>query len=299
MHYPELSAELIHTCLLEGKVNVTPEQIFFERRDGRWLVEWGRKQLAWCAANEDGTARLDVERKVLALLKNQVSFTVPEILYVAADATFDIRTRLEGIVAPDRVHEHLRNNPDVARRLGNWIGKALAELHTVIKSGTIPTWLPRKTCWPEPASWILERLPAVIGHDPLVTEIAALLDCYENLQISDDDLVLAHTDLGLHNLVLAADSFEPCGLIDFEAAAYVDRHCDFRYLILDFADTTLLTSAWQTYEAVTGIPPILSRILLYNAASACCYLAYRAGIPPETRWCGRTLAEDLADHTRS
>jgi hypothetical protein len=34
-------------------------------------------------------------------------------------------------------------------------------------------------------------------------------------------------------------------------------------------------------------------VLLYNAACAVTFLAFRAGIAPDTRWCGRTLAEDV------
>jgi hypothetical protein len=33
--------------------------------------------------------------------------------------------------------------------------------------------------------------------------------------------------------------------------------------------------------------------LLYNAACAVTFLAFRADREPEERWCGRTLAEDL------
>jgi hypothetical protein len=35
------------------------------------------------------------------------------------------------------------------------------------------------------------------------------------------------------------------------------------------------------------------RVRLCNAASAICFLAFRRGVPPEERSCGRTLAEDL------
>jgi hypothetical protein len=36
-----------------------------------------------------------------------------------------------------------------------------------------------------------------------------------------------------------------------------------------------------------------SRIRLYNAACAISYLSFRAGVPPDQKSCGRTLAEDL------
>jgi len=36
-----------------------------------------------------------------------------------------------------------------------------------------------------------------------------------------------------------------------------------------------------------------SRVRLYNAACAISFLAFRRGVPPDARSCGRTLAEDL------
>ena len=36
-----------------------------------------------------------------------------------------------------------------------------------------------------------------------------------------------------------------------------------------------------------------NRIRLYNAACAIGFLAFRAGVPPEQKSCGRTLAEDM------
>jgi aminoglycoside phosphotransferase len=294
LYYPQLSAELIRSRLLEVNLDIPQERILFEQRDGRWLVQWSSDQLAWFAATEEGAARLTFERDILALVQYRCSFPIPRIIYSAPDKAFDIRTKLAGIVDPALLHERLRNDSNVASRLGCWIGAALAELHAVIKQDSVPAWLPQKASWPEPASWIRERLPAVIGNNPLIAEINSLLDDYEELHVADEDLVLAHADLGLHNIVVAAGSLQPCGLIDFESAAYVDRHYDFRYLVFDFADMTLLTAACHTYETITARQLLPARILLYNAVSACCYLAYRAGIAPETQWCGRTLVEDLA-----
>jgi aminoglycoside phosphotransferase len=299
LYYPQLSAARARTLLRGAQVDIAAEQIVIEQRDARWRVEWNDNQLAWFAASEEGAAALAREREVLALVQNSCAFAVPRTLYVAADGSFDIRTRLEGVVNPAKAHEHLRNNPQAATQLGSWLDEALTQLHAAIRQENVPSWLPRKISWPEPTSWILERLPAVIGEGVLATEIAALFTHYDKLRTDDDDRVLAHTDLGLHNIVFAADSLAPLGIIDFDAAAYADRHVDFRYLIFDFADTNLLTSTCQTYTAITGNELQLSRILLHNAVSACCYLAYRAGIPADTRWCGRTLAEDLAWTTQA
>ena len=52
--------------------------------------------------------------------------------------------------------------------------------------------------------------------------------------------------------------------------------------------------AMAAYEAVVGRRLSPQRVLLYNAVSACSYLAHRFGVAQEEKCCGRTLVEDLA-----
>ena len=83
------------------------------------------------------------------------------------------------------------------------------------------------------------------------------------------------------------------GIFDYEGAAWADRHHDFRYLVFDFDRYELLDAARAVYEPAVGRAIRRERALLYNAACAVTFLAYRAGHAPGERWCGRTLAEDL------
>jgi hypothetical protein len=55
----------------------------------------------------------------------------------------------------------------------------------------------------------------------------------------------------------------------------------------------LLEAASSVYESAIGYRIQRDRVLLYNAACAVTFLAYRVGTKPEERSCGRTLAEDL------
>jgi hypothetical protein len=55
----------------------------------------------------------------------------------------------------------------------------------------------------------------------------------------------------------------------------------------------VLNAACSTYEPLVGRAIDRERVLLYNAACALSFLAYREGTGPEERSCGRTLAEDL------
>jgi hypothetical protein len=84
------------------------------------------------------------------------------------------------------------------------------------------------------------------------------------------------------------------GVFDYDEAAWADRHHDFRYLIFHHEHDHALEGALAVYEPALGRRLRRARIRLYNAACAIGFLAFRRGVAPEERWCGRTLAEDLA-----
>jgi hypothetical protein len=63
--------------------------------------------------------------------------------------------------------------------------------------------------------------------------------------------------------------------------------------VFDHGRDELLDAAVSVYEPVVGRKVQLDRVLLYNAAFAITFLAYRAGTRPDERSCGRTLEEDL------
>ena len=83
------------------------------------------------------------------------------------------------------------------------------------------------------------------------------------------------------------------GVFDYDGAAWADRHHDFRYLLFDVGREDMLDSALRIYEPAVARSLDRNRIRLYNAACAIGYLAFRAGVPPEQKSCGRTLVEDL------
>jgi hypothetical protein len=114
-----------------------------------------------------------------------------------------------------------------------------------------------------------------------------------SLPVSEADRALVHTDVGFHNLGIDSQSYTVQGLFDYDGAAWADRHHDFRYLVFDLDRYALLAAAVSAYEPVVGHRIQHERVLLYNAACAGSFLAYRAGTKPKDRSCGRTLAEDL------
>jgi hypothetical protein len=262
------------------------------RREERWLVHLPDEQMAWFAASAEGLGHLRMERRVLRLLEARCSFQVPRLLFESGDHSFDLRTKVVGLWDPMGVYQRLRQNAGLADRFGAEIGRILAEQHTRIGADDVADWLPQQVAWPEPGSWIRERVPQVVADSTLIAEIDELLAIYEGLEIGDEERALVHTDVGFHNLALDPVTLAVRGIFDFDGAAWADRCHDFRYLV-GFDRPELLAAALAVYEPATGRSLSHRRILLYNAVCAFSYLAYRLGTLPDEDSCGRTLAEDI------
>ena len=264
-----------------------------EARDGRWLVRLPAGKLAWFAASETGLAQLGIERRVLRLLEARCSFAAPRVLYESPDGEFDVRSMVPGTNEAFGVYAEVRDRPELAATMGRTIGAMLAEQHTRIRGADVAQWLPSRPAWPERCEWIRERLPTVVDDRELVARAEAVIEAYESVVVADTDRALVHTDVGFHNLGIDPRTFAVQGIFDYEGAAWADRHHDFRYLVFDFDGYDTLDAASETYESATGYAIQRSRVLLYNAACAVTFLAFRAGISPDVRWCGRTLVEDV------
>ena len=78
------------------------------------------------------------------------------------------------------------------------------------------------------------------------------------------DPVLAHADLGLHNMVVDPVSYRVLGLFDYEGAVFGDRHQEFAYMVFHSAEEPMLEGALSTYEPATGIRIDRDRVWLLN-----------------------------------
>jgi aminoglycoside phosphotransferase (APT) family kinase protein len=221
------------------------------------------------------------------------------VCYESADGELDVRTMIPGAVDPRRFYSKARDDSELAIRFGSAIGSILAEQHTRIRAADVEPWLPNRPPWPEPRAWVRERLPSVVNDRRLISRAEAVIDAYESVVVEEHDRALVHADVGFHNLAIDGESRTVRGIFDYEGAAWADRHHDFRYLVVDFDRDEMLEAACAVYEPVVGLPIRHDRVFLYNAACAVTFLAYRAGHSPGERWCGRTLAEDLAWSTEA
>ena len=236
-----------------------------------------------------------IERRVLRVLEQRCRFTAPRVIAEAPDGTVDVRTAVPGVHDTWAVFRHLKQDEAASRNVGATLGEILADLHTNVPSTDVKDWIPHRPDWPEPRAVIAERLPQVVDDPHLHAAADAVIAAYEDAieSTADSDRVLVHGDLGLHNVSIDALALRVNGIFDWETACWSDRHVDFRYLAFDVGRLELLESAIESYGQLTGVEISRERVALYNAASAIGFLAYRVGVTPETRWCGRTLREDL------
>jgi hypothetical protein len=288
-----LEAQAACKALREAGLAVAPGELRIALRDDRWAVALPGERMAWLPASAAGSARLAVERKVLRLLADRCSFSTPRIVF-ESQSGFDIRALVSGLNDPWGLYERLKTDRAWARRIGNALGTVLVEQHTRITQPDVAGWLPLQVKWPQSGDWVRSRLPHVINDKPLLGQIDAAFRRYEHVLVSPDDRVLVHADLGLHNVVVDPATAELRGVFDYDDAAWADRHYDFRYLIFHAEHEEALEAALSVYEPALGRHLDRNRIHLYNAACAIGFLAYRYGVAPHEKWCGRTLAEDLS-----
>jgi len=234
--------------------------------------------------------RLEREARVLAVLSEHCGFDIPQV--VATGAGWQLRSPVEGTVEPWRAYRRVKEDAGFAHALGTRLGEILASQHRPDLVDALAGTLPRRPHWPYPIARIEADLPRVVSDGALVRRCLAVLSRYESQIDAIARPVLTHGDLGLHNLALASDG-TLAGVFDYDDAAITDHHADFRYLILDSDDFTLLAAAVAAYRANGGQEVEFERVALFNAASAIGFLADRVGSEPGDRPAGRTLAEDL------
>lgn len=295
-----MSADLTSSqaaCILSDLgVDVSSDDLRLERRDDRWLIKWPGERIAWIAASEFAVARLQRERQILRTLQGRVPFELPIVIAQTGDGASQLRTWIQGIVDPRAVHRRVVMDPDFALKLGRSLGRAIAAIHMQDVDEFLKALLPRVPDLPTSCDEFFDKLLRVVD-DPAIhagaqSVMTSYLDILESLSVEPRALV--HGDLGFHNLVLSQDMSRIKCIIDWESACWFDPHLDFRYLLADFDHLTLFDAAVTGYEQSGGSRINRHRVVLYNAVSALGFVAHRDGVPPDVKWCGRTLAEDVA-----
>jgi aminoglycoside phosphotransferase (APT) family kinase protein len=245
-------------------------------------------KIAWFPTTDEGQRRLVKERRVLRLLERYCHFSAPRVIY-EDDTGWDLRTFVRGLVRPAYMLERIRSDTNIARLLGEDLGRILAEQHTCVPPEELEGWLPRVKNWPRPED--LSHLPEIVQDSNLVERINLALE--RRAAIRDDHPVLVHADLGVHNVVVDPDTLRVTGVIDWEGAVFGDRHQDFAFMVFQQPKEPMLAGALSAYESAAGMKIDRDRVLLLNAVAAIGFLGFRYGHAPEEAWCGRTLEQDL------
>lgn len=267
-----------------------PADIRIEPRDDRFVAFLPGDRIAWFPTNPTGADRIAREARVLALLASHCRFATPRVL--ATGPNWQLRAAVPGTVDPWATYSRVLADPGYARALGGQVGVMIADQHHRVPPADLTGWLPERSAWPHALARIAADLPHVTADHALIERCLAAIDTYERATATVTDRVLTHGDLGLHNLALAPDG-SVAGIFDYDDAAFADRHADFRYLVFDSLDDTLLQSAIAAYRTAGGTAIDPARVGLFNAASAIGFLADRRGSAPDERPAGRTLEADL------
>jgi Ser/Thr protein kinase RdoA (MazF antagonist) len=168
-------------------------------------------------------------------------------------------------------------DPVRAEAYADDLAQVLAELHRALDARQVEALAGE----PPFAPWPLapERLRALVGSLPVEIHdrLHRALDRYAELLVAENDLVLVHNDLGTHNLAFDPISRRVVGVLDFEEAARLDRHRDFRYL--PSYGPRVLARVLDGYRQRTGVTLSLERIRLLHLATALSFWAWREEDP--------------------
>jgi aminoglycoside phosphotransferase (APT) family kinase protein len=285
-------AAAVAQALRAAGVAAAPSDVELLPRDERFAARLPGDRMAWFPANAAGLARLRRERAILRLIAEHDAFAAPRVLHEAPEG-WDLRALVAGPCDPERLYHRVLAEPAFTRRLGAELGRLLARQHALPiapLAGIVPT----RPSWPESVAYARERLPGVTDDAALTGRALSALEAYDAAEAAVSERVLVHADFAFHNMVIDPESGRLAGVFDYDGAALSDRSHDFKYLLFDAEDDTLLDAAVAAYAPLAGAAPDRARVRLLNAASAVTFLAFRAGSGPDERPAGRTLAEDLA-----
>src|SRR5262249_26842418 len=191
-------------------VDLGPEQVRVELREGRWAASLPNGRMAWFPATAEGHARLSRERRVLRFLGERCSFRAPRLLF-ESHSGFDLREIVPGRCDPWPLYERVLRDPDLAQRIGSAIGAILVEQYTAI-SARDAGWLPPPPSWPPARDWLAARLGRVVDDRGLREAAERIIARYEATAVDPADRVLVHGDLGFHNIVADPASDDVVGV---------------------------------------------------------------------------------------
>lgn len=285
------TTDIVAAVLAGIDVPIDPAQVTLLVRDSRFAARLPGNRIAWFPTDPKGQLRLAREAHALGLIERYCRFAAPRMIHQSASG-WQLRREVPGTSDPFAIYHRVREDQRFAATLGGNFGRLLVDQHLSIPPGELGDWLLPRPGWPPPLSQVAEQLPRVTDDHELIDRALTVLARSEAAEAQINDRVLAHTDFGFHNMVVTTDG-AVVGVFDYDEATLTDRHYDFRYLLLDDKDDTLLVTAIAAYEAAGGARIDMSHIRLLNAASAVAFLALRGDAGPDEKPAGRTLAEDL------
>jgi len=280
--------------LIESKLAMTVDPARITLRDNRWFCPAEGDLMVLVAADALAETAMRKEQNILKALANKTRYQMPSSLQIEENDGIELRRLVSGNTNPDNIMPALLKDRSLAIKVISDMGELAAALHNCLDLEAAGSLVDTSYIWPPSAAWIEERLPDVIDDIGLVRQIVAQLTEFDLLNPPPEQRVFCHGDLGFHNVVFN-DQLQPVGVFDFVTASLNEAAWDLRYFTFDpnDVDDDILSAGLESYRTFSDRPVSFHRVRFYNAIAAVTFLAYRKGIDPNTRWCGRTLKEDL------
>lgn len=234
-------------------------------RDGFVLVVLAEDLVAYVPTDDVHRLRLATQRKVLARVAPRVSFAVPRpIGPLDLDGDVDLRTPAPGMTGPEH-HARLMRDAQLAARAGEWMGRALAELHAALAPSELHALAVPRPTWPLPLADLARNVDARLEGRSRDAAYAAI-ERWRALPASPD--VLVHGDFASHNFAFDSETGLPTGVFDFYDGGRGPRALDFA-LLPSYGHGVVE----RAREAYGPDAPAIEEIRLVHAVSAIAYLS--------------------------
>ena len=232
------------------------------RRDDFAVVVLADDLMAYVPGNE-------IQRRVLARVAPRVSFAVPRPVG-PLDADIDLRVPAPGMTGSAH-HERVMREPELLARTAEWIGRALAELHSALTKTELDSFAVPRAPWPYLEGELERGVDTHLEGTPRERAHEAIRRWRDRLRSPD---VLVHGDFASHNFAFDPKSGMPTGVFDFHGGGRGARVIDFAYLP-SYGDDALM----RARAAYGEHAPSVEDVRLAHAVVALSFLGWRAVDP--------------------
>ncbi|HEX2977953.1 MAG TPA: phosphotransferase [Candidatus Babeliales bacterium] len=223
------------------------------------VIEINDKWICKIQKTSDSTT-LEIEKKVLNLLKGKIKTKIPTVAYAAKG--FIVYKKIAGIELTTNFYNCLGESEQ--NLLAADIAFFLYELHNGIELSEAQEIGLEQTNWPWSQQKIKEHAH-LIGDQDLKEIFLIFIRNYQDIIVPLEQTKLIHNDLILRNIIVHPSTGRLSGIIDFTDAAIDSFYLDLRLNYMSIPK--LSESIAEYYARLNNVPLIMENIYLYYIAT--------------------------------